>query len=168
MTIVFLLKRKLKTFEGKKEIEKLYTEKLERAKCLSKFGLSRYLYNDKIRDKCLYWPCLSILEAAWNVYFFSKAGADKIKIWTQEQRVGRAIKQNTDESPVAVDSETNNAFVSALYIEDQLFPLSAKLNLDFLNIVRRPLVTWTNYLHFLLGSFAVAVNAWFFSNMVKV
>lgn len=77
-----------------------------------------------------------------------KPGADKIKTWTQEQR-SRA-KQNTDR-PVAVESETNNAFVSALCIEDQLFLFYAKLNLDFLNR------TWLRDFKFL---FPQSVEVW--------
>ncbi len=122
------------------------------------------------------FPSWKLLEIFISL---EKPGAEKIKTWTQEQRVGRA-KQNTDESPVAVDSETNNAFVSALCIKDQLFLFLCKIKLGLfqqdlaerfqisISTVRRTLVTWTNYLHFLLGSLALAVNAWFFFDGVKV
>lgn len=145
---------------AKKEIEKLQKE-LERAKCLSKFGLSRYSYNDDMINFYTGFPSWKLLEMFISLV---KPGADKIKTWTQEQR-SRA-KQNTDR-PVAVESETNNAFVSALCIEDQLFLFLCKIKLGLfeqdlaerfqisISTVSRSLVTWTNYLYFLLGSLPI-------------
>lgn len=66
-----------------------------------------------------------------------------------------------------MESETNNAFVSALCIEDQLFLFLCKIKLGLfeqdlaerfqisISTVSRSLVTWTNYLYFLLGSLPI-------------
>ena len=94
-----------------------------------------------------------------------KPCADKIKTWSQELR--NRVKQNKD-IPVAVNHDTNYAFVSTLCTEDQLFLFLCKIKLGLFEqdlaerfeisistVSRTTLVTWTNYLYFLLGSLPI-------------
>lgn len=55
-----------------------------------------------------------------------KPCADKIKTWSQEQQ--NRVKQNKD-IPVAVNHDTNYAFLSTLCTEDQLFLFLSKIKL---------------------------------------
>lgn len=96
--------------------------------------------------------------------YLVKPCADKIKTWSQEQQ--NRVKQNKD-IPVAVNHDTNYSFVSTLCTEDQLFLFLCKIKLGLfeqdlaerfqisISTVSRTLVTWTNYLYFLLGSLPI-------------
>ena len=86
---------------AKKEIERLQKE-VEKVKCLSRFGLLRYSYNDDM---------LSSVNTC----------ADKIKTWTQEQRA--RVTQNS-ERPAAEDHNPNNVLHFALRINHFLFTVS--------------------------------------------
>ena len=145
---------------AKREIERLQKE-LERVKSLSRFGLLRYSYNEEMINFYTGFPSWKLLEMFISLV---KPCADKIKTWSQEQR--NRVKQNKD-IPVAVNHDTNYAFVSTLCIEDQLFLFLCKIKLGLfeqdlaerfqisISTVSRTLVTWTNYLYFLLGSLPI-------------
>lgn len=91
-----------------------------------------------------------------------KPCADKIKTWSQEQQ--NRVKQDI---PVAVNHDTNYAFLSTLCTEDQLFLFLSKIKLGLfeqdlaerfqisISTVSRTLVIWTIYLYFLLGSLPI-------------
>ncbi|XP_068761637.1 uncharacterized protein [Montipora capricornis] len=107
---------------AKREIERLQKE-LERAKSLSRFGFLRYSYNEEMINFYTGFPSWKLLEMFISLV---KPCADKIKTWSQEQR--NRVKQNKD-IPVAVNHDTNYAFVSTLYTEDQLFLFLCKIKL---------------------------------------
>ena len=107
---------------AKREIERLQKE-LERAKSLSRFGLLRYSYNEEMINFYTGFPPWKLLEMFISLV---KPCADKIKTWSQEQR--NRVKQNKD-IPVAVNHDTNYAFVSTLRTEDQLFLFLCKIKL---------------------------------------
>ncbi|XP_068691460.1 uncharacterized protein [Montipora foliosa] len=145
---------------AKREIERLQKE-LGRAKSLSWFGLLRYSYNEEMINFYTGFPSWKLLEMFISLV---KPCADKIKTWSQEQR--NRVKQNKD-IPVAVNHDTNYAFVSTLCTEDQLLLFLCKIKLGLfeqdleerfqisISTVSRTLVTWTNYLYFLQGSLPI-------------
>lgn len=144
-----------------KEIERLKKE-VEKAKYLNSFGLFRYSYNDEMITFYTGFPSWKLLEMFISCV---KPDADKMKTWTQEQRA--RVRPNPNNRPPVENHNTNYAFTAALCIEDQLFLFLCKVRLGLfeqdlaerfqisISTVSRTLLTWTNYLYFLLGTLPI-------------
>ena len=145
---------------AKEEIDRLKQE-LRKVESVSRFGLARYICSDEMIRFYTGFPSWRLLERFISLV---KPTAEKMKTWAQVQRAKG--KQNSEEAGVT-DSDANSVFSSknqALPIEDQLFLFLCKIKLGLfeqdlaerfqisVTTVSRTLITWANFLYFLLGS----------------